>query len=225
MDEKYLTEKRKYREILNLNPFNAEAHYELGNVLYAEEKFEEAEKEYAEAIKLNPKFADAYNAMGKLLQIYAEKPRVKYSTEWNSEIILPDPKKFSEAEKFYRTAITLDPYYVEAHNNLGNLLFKLGRFTQAKKCYEEILKFLPNFAEAHCNLGFIFFNEGNFAEAESEYRKTLKIEPDFAEAYEMLGAILLKTKRTNEGLKCLEHALFLKSELRDEIEEIKKGMM
>jgi len=69
------------------------------------------------------------------------------------------------------------------------------------------------------------FNKGNFAEAESEYRKAISIEENFAEAYEMLGAVLLKTKKTGEGLRCFDRAVFLKPELREEIEEIKRGMM
>ncbi len=224
MNEKYIVEERRYREILNLNPFNAEAHFNLGNLLFASEKFEEAEKAYGEAIKYNPKFADAHNAMGKLLEVYAEKPRVKFTTEWNSEIILPNPEKFEEAENFYKAAIAINPYYLEAHNNLGSLLFKLGRLDEAKKEYEKILKFLPRFIDAHYSLAVIFLDEENFELAEREFIKCIELNPNFAEVYEILGTILLQTKRTMDGLRYLDKAGFLKPELKKEIEEIKEGM-
>ncbi len=224
MNEKYLIEERRYREILNLNPFNAEAHFNLGNLLFVQEKFEEAEKAYGEAIKYNPKFADAHNAMGKLLEVYAEKPRVKFTTEWNSEIILPNPEKFKEAENFYKAAIAINPYYLEAHNNLGSLLFKLGRLDEAKKEYEKILKFLPRFIDAHYSLAVIFLDEENFELAEREFTRCIELNPNFAEVYEILGTILLQTKRTKDGLRYLDKAGFLKPELKKEIEEIKEGM-
>jgi len=220
MDE-YTIEEEKYRKILNSDPLNAEAHYGLGNILFAKEKFEDAEEEFKIAIHLNPKFADAYNAMGKLFQVYAEKARVKHINEWNSEIILPDPKKFLDAERMFKRAIEIDPYYVEAYNNLGNLMFKLGRLNEAKFCYEKILQILPDFAEGHYNLASVFFVEENFDDAEKECLKAIKIDENFAEAYEILGLILIKKGKTTEGMKYLDKAVFLKPELREEIDEVK----
>ncbi|MDI6730889.1 MAG: tetratricopeptide repeat protein [Candidatus Altarchaeum sp.] len=221
--KKYLIEERRYKEILNLNPFNAEAHFNLGNLLFAQEKFEESEKAYREAIRHNPKFADAHNAIGKLSEVYAEKPMVKFTTEWNSEIILPNPKKFEEAENSYKTAIAINPYYLEAHNNLGSLLFKLGRLDETKDEYEKIL-ILHQYIDAHYSLGVIFLDEENFELAEREFTRCIELNPNFAEPYEILCTILLKTKRTKDGLRYLDKAGFLKPELKEEIEEINEEM-
>lgn len=62
------------REAMAYEPNNAEAHWELGNILRAHDKaLDEAEKEYRIAIKLEPDEGAYYNSLGQLLQSRGKK--------------------------------------------------------------------------------------------------------------------------------------------------------
>ena len=53
---------------IKINPDYADAHYNLGNALFAERKIEEAISHYKMAIKLNPDFAAAQKNLETVLR-------------------------------------------------------------------------------------------------------------------------------------------------------------
>ena len=53
-----------FTEALRLNPGFANAHNNLGDVLYTQGKNEEAAAHYAEALRLSPDYANAHNKLG-----------------------------------------------------------------------------------------------------------------------------------------------------------------
>jgi len=62
-----------YREAIRINPDDAAAHYNLGNLLKDLKRYAEAEKEYREAIRINPDLAEAHANLGILL-LKAKRP-------------------------------------------------------------------------------------------------------------------------------------------------------
>jgi len=99
-----------YRRAIELNPNNALAHNNLGNVLRDLKRHDEAEAMYRRAIELNPNNALAHNNLGNALR---------------------DLKRHDEAEAMYRRAIELDPKYYDAYGNLIVLLRLLDREREA----------------------------------------------------------------------------------------------
>jgi len=57
----------RLKKEIELNPEDANAHRNLGALLYEQNKLEEAEKEYRKAIEINPEDAEAYCNLGILL--------------------------------------------------------------------------------------------------------------------------------------------------------------
>ena len=122
--------------------------------------------------------------------------------------LLKDLKRFSEAEKEYRKAITINPDFVaEAHNNLGSLLKDLKRFSEAEKEYREAIRINPGLAEAHNNLGLLLYKLNRFDEAEKEWREAIRINPDYAKAHNNLWSLLYKLNRFDEAEKELRKAI------------------
>jgi len=98
---------KKFREVIRIDPEDADTHYVLGALLQHQlKRYEEAEKEYREAIRINPKDAKAHIGLGLLLQKL---------------------KRYEEAEKEYREAIRINPELAVAHDNLNVLLQKLKK--------------------------------------------------------------------------------------------------
>ena len=111
------------RKSVQLDPQDAEAHYNLGNTLKELGRLDEAEASYIQAIKINPNFAKAHNNLGSTLQGLG---------------------RLDEAEASYTQTITLKPDYVEAHENLGDLLQEMGRLNEAEASYAQAKGLKPN---------------------------------------------------------------------------------
>ena len=94
------------QKAVQLEPEDAEAHYNLGNTLMGLGRLEDAEASYKQTIALKPDFVLALSNLGMTLQALG---------------------RLEEAEASYRHAIALKPDYAEAHSNLGNTLKELGQ--------------------------------------------------------------------------------------------------
>jgi predicted O-linked N-acetylglucosamine transferase (SPINDLY family) len=95
-----------------------------------------------------------------------------------------------EAEHHYRLALARRPDYAEALNNLGNVLFALGRATEAEQCYRRTLELRPGSGVIYGNLGKALAGLGRDSEAEHSMRTAIELQPDYAEAHNDLGKLL-----------------------------------
>jgi tetratricopeptide (TPR) repeat protein len=89
----------------------------------------------------------------------------------------PEPAETAQAESHYQAALELDPDYVEAWNNLGNLLADSGRLSPAVAAFREAVRRRPDDAALPLNMAKKLEAGGRFDEARQAYRATLKIEP------------------------------------------------
>jgi tetratricopeptide (TPR) repeat protein len=64
-------------------------------------------------------------------------------------------RRFAEAERYYKDAITADPAYPLAEFNLGNLYDEQGRLNEAFDHYRRALALNPHYADAHFNLALL----------------------------------------------------------------------
>jgi tetratricopeptide (TPR) repeat protein len=98
------------RVAVALRPKIANAHYNLGVLLYGQGKAAEAEKEFREALRIKPDFPDAHYNLG---------------------LLLAHQSQAAEAEAEYREALRLRPDSPEAHFDLAVLLKGQGRAAEA----------------------------------------------------------------------------------------------
>ena len=108
---------------LLLAPFDAEAHFNLGNTLKDLERLEEAEASYKKSIELKQDYADAYNNLGVTLQKLG---------------------RLEEAEVSCKKAISLKPDLDAAYNNLGSVLQELGRLEEAMNAFVRSIELNPH---------------------------------------------------------------------------------
>jgi hypothetical protein len=79
----------------------------------------------------------------------------------------------------------LQPNYVEAHNNLGNVLRKQAHYAEARQSYDQALALRPGYVEALWNRSLLELLLGNYAEGWRDYevrsRRTINRPREFTQ--------------------------------------------
>nr|HMQ20943.1 tetratricopeptide repeat protein [Planctomycetota bacterium] len=83
-----------------------------------------------------------------------------------------------EAMQRYLQAIEIDPDYIEAWNNLGNVLSIQGQLEDAVAAYSQALTIEQDYADAHCNLADTLDQLGRSGEAREHWQRYLELDPD-----------------------------------------------
>ena len=98
---------------------------------------------------------------------------------YNQGIELMRAKKFAEAQIKFQQALSGNPNFAEAHNNLGSSLRKQGpqNYSKALEHYNKAIQLKPNLAEAYEYRGVLFLKMGRRADAEKDLTtlKTLNL--------------------------------------------------
>jgi tetratricopeptide (TPR) repeat protein len=114
-----------------------------------------------------------------------------------------------EARKNYLQTLELDPAFVQAENNLGNLLVNAGEINAAIKHYRRALQLDPDFAAVHTNLGLALLAQKDLPAAERAFRQAIAVDSMDASAHRDLGATLLLQEKMDAARAALETALAL----------------
>src|SRR2546423_269571 len=159
-------------------------------------------------IKYLEKFEPQYSAdiLGNIVDA-AKEPETKASEDKTISALdyalralkAQKAKDFSTAEELYGKAIELDPNYIAAYNNLGNVLRDLKRYDEAEVAYRRAIELDPSYSAAYNNLGLALRNLKRYDEAEATYRKAIELDPSDAIVYNNLGNLLRDLKRYDEA--------------------------
>ena len=175
-----------FKQSLKVNPDNAEAYNNIGNILNAKGDPVSAIGYYQQALKIKPDFAEAYNNFGNALNAKGD----------------PDAAIAS-----YKKALKIKPDYAEAYNNMGIALNYKGEPESAIISCNKALQINPNFAEAFLNIGIALKNKGELEAAIDSYKQAIKINPEYAEAYNNMGGALKNKGELAASIKSYEMAL------------------
>ena len=177
-----------YREVLQLEPNNADALHLLGVIANQRGQNEIAVDLIEKAIKVN-----------QAVPFYHYNAGNAYSAL----------NKFEEAVACYQRALLLNPDYYEALNNLGNALKGQGKLEEAITCYQRVLSLNPDYYEAFNNLGNALKDQGKLEEAMACHQRAIALKPDFYKAHTNLGVVLHDQGKMEEAIACYQHALTL----------------
>ncbi len=83
-----------------------------------------------------------------------------------------------EARKNYRRALTLNPRFPDALNNLAAVYQGERKYKKAEKTYKRALKYGPDSAVTYRNLGTAYFSQGDYNDGAKAYRKALELNPN-----------------------------------------------
>jgi tetratricopeptide (TPR) repeat protein len=115
--------------------------------------------------------------------------------------------EIDKAISSYNIALTINPNYAEAQNNLGITLHKKGDIDEAVIIYKNALLVKPNYAEAQNNLGNAFKDLGKLDLAIELYVKAIVIKPDFPEAFDNLVFVLKEFDQLEVAIKSYHNVI------------------
>ncbi len=166
-------------------PPDAELRFSTGVMHLREGRVDLALEEFKRAVKEDPKNPYFQKGLG---QAYAAKH------DWAAAIAA------------LRKALELNPYYVDAKNDLGYALIMSGDREGGKKvfvaAYGDVMNPAPEITAY--NLGRAYLEEKNYAEAINWLRSSLNRNKSYAASYLLLAEALVASGRPEEAVTQLE---------------------
>ena len=188
--------------------------------LFKEKKFIKAVKLGKKLLKKKPQDFDLLYVLGLCslnLQDYIEAEKIFKKIlifKQNANIfyiygnINSKLKNYENAIKSFKKAISLNPKFSEAYNNLGNVKKKINQIEDAITNYKKAVSEKKNNIIALFNLAIIFKENRKYLESKDTYEKILKInngnltaKNDLGAIYTILGNFKLARKYFKEVLK------------------------
>jgi Flp pilus assembly protein TadD len=126
---------------------------------------------------------------------------------FNKGLALHEKGNLEEAERYYRTAMRLNPTHALLHNNLGVLYYAGGRIEEAIAMQQRAIALDPNLGIAHNNLGVSLNKLERHEEAIPSFLRAIEIEPDNSRALNNIGDSLTKSERFKESVEYIHKAL------------------
>ena len=155
-------------------------HLTEGNALLAAGKVPEAVEQYKLAVKYNPEDEDLF---------------------YNLALAQARMGDTAAAKRNYAKSLEIYPDYIEAHNNLGNLLVSEGKYDEAITHFEKAVANGPGNASAHNNLGNAYARQNKIAQSLVHFQTAVELKADYPEAQFNLGNAYLILGRTDEAVK------------------------
>ncbi|MEM6794090.1 MAG: tetratricopeptide repeat protein [Acidobacteriota bacterium] len=103
----------------------------------------------------------------------------------------------------FKSAVALEPDYLEAHFNLANSLGVLERWPEVQTAAARVVEIDPEHARARYLLAMARFRQGERDVAEAELRRLVNAEPGEPAFREGLGSVLAETRRTSAAAAAL----------------------
>jgi len=127
--------------------------------------------------------------------------------------LLLEQKKYREASKCFNNAISIDPTFQEALNDIGVCFDNLNLLYEALEIFEKIIGINPLNKLASYNKGAIFIKLKQFDKTNSIINKLLELDANYARAYYLRACLKSVQNYKLEAIKELKLALYLDKKL------------
>jgi Flp pilus assembly protein TadD len=230
----------QWRQALQLDPDDAQAHFSLAVSLSGNNQEREAVEEYRKACALDPSRAAWFDHLAVSLALTGDPDAAVANwqksltldpsngkAEMEMGVVLAEKAQVQEGLEHLRKAVALAPEVADAHNALGWELAKAGRMDEGVEQLQKAVALSPASAAYYSNLGHVLGLRGDSAGAVTALEKAVELsqgkEPQFlaalADAYSKTGrfAEAIQTAGRALDLTLQRHDEKLEKQLRDDI--------
>lgn len=184
----FIQSEEMFRDVLSIQPQNAQAHNFLGIVLGIQNRFNDAIESFKESLQIKPDLVDSRIRLAELYQIKGELKEARLEIE--RAIFFLDDRDGAEAQTLEEKLNT-----IEDQIEINSLMDRSTQEIEEKKndaaisTLEEITRLYPKNAVAYFNLGNLLAQKNRFDRAEVSFKKVIEIEPNYTDAYQRLGQL------------------------------------
>lgn len=193
---------KEFREILRLDPHNAEAHANLGVIAYTEKDYAQAAQEFQSALKLRPSLwnAQAFLGMSELRLDHSHRAQelLEGSFEHLQDVRLQSQAGMDLISIYYRKqelgrGLEILKVLERAQPTDPNLLYTAYRtYTElAARTLATLAQVAPESAQMHRILAQAQQSQDDFSGAVAQYRKALELDPGLPGLHFELGQAIL----------------------------------
>jgi tetratricopeptide (TPR) repeat protein len=189
----------EYKNALELNPNNAEAHLKMGFLFYnVKSMHEEGMAHLLKAMELEPNDPRIHHDLGMALL---------HQRKYNQAI-----KHLSIAIEGMPEGFDLQYKPADMHYNLGMALFQIRNFKDSASHLSQAVRIDPDNARSHYSLAMALAIQGQLDEAVEHYTRAVKINPGIDTSpilHDVLGMEYAKAGQFQEAVASAEKALGL----------------
>jgi tetratricopeptide (TPR) repeat protein len=209
------------RQVVNGDPANYEAWFDLGFTENGLGKVDDSIAAYRRSVAAKPDVFESNLNLGlqlakcglpdaeRFLRAATQLKPTGHVTEgqaraWLSLAHVLEPTKPDEAIAAYHRAAELQPKDPEPHLSAGLLLEKQEQFSDAEHEYKQALGLDASTSDAVTGLANIYMRGRRFPEAEAELRMLVAAHPDEAAARVQLGRVLAAEGKNEDAIAELQ---------------------
>lgn len=149
------------KKAIRLDPYNAQAYFNMGNIELADHSLTGAIDQYKKAIELKPDYVKAHG---------------------NLAVALAQAGRIDEAIVHFKKVAELDPENIDSHLNLAQALGEKGDIAGVVEQLRKLVELLPNNADIRCELADALLGQGHPEEAVTWYKRALELDPKHSRA-------------------------------------------
>jgi tetratricopeptide (TPR) repeat protein len=222
----YATAETSLKEVVQRDPKNYLAWFDLGFVYNALGKREDSISAYRKSVAAKSDVFESNLNLGLMLARAGQPDAAQYlraatkltpadhveegrERAWLSLAHVLEASKPQEALEAYRQAAAVQPKDPEPHIAAGLLLERQKDLSGAEKEYQQVAALDPQSVEAMTALANIYMRTKRFPEAESTLRGLAQRRPDDAGIHLQLGRVLAASGKTEDAIAELQAGLKL----------------
>ena len=197
------------KDVVKRNPYQADAHSNMGNAYMFLKDPEKAIVEYKKSIEIEPKNAETRHNLGVAYLRLKDYENAAESFKRSVELYPVVPTDFSnlmdcyvklnrisEAVNVAATGVRFHPNSVEMRMSCANMMLRAERYNEAMENYDYIIKSIdPNIPEVYNNMGVTLLRMKMIADAEPFFRRAVELKPGYLEAQKNLNDVREYLKR------------------------------
>ena len=119
---------------------------------------------------------------------------------YNHGVELQEAGNLEDAIAAYTRALKIDPYFVDALVNRGNIQMDMGNLYEAIEDYTRALALEPDHIVAYLNRSSAYAQEGDLDSAIEDLTTAIVIKPDYASAYFSRGIVWMAKKYYDQAI-------------------------
>ncbi len=239
MDRKQWSEAETIlRQLVTADAKNAQAWFDLGYVMHAEENYAEATLAYRGAVAAEPDSFECNLNLGLMLahekdaqaSKYLERathlkptgkdPQAALARTWASLALEQEFRNPKNAVDSWSRAVALAPGNPQHRLGLGEVLERTGDAAGAEREFRKANELDPNSTDALTALANFFMRANRLPEAEETLRQLASLAPPQENEHLQLGRVLSAEKKDAEAAAEFQKALALRADDWDAMREL-----